>query len=300
MWSSCDPTHMIYVKPSGPTVVKSARLNRISEFPAGGTWLTKRKWNGCFWYFPMTSTAYSLSRSTCQLVLGNLGQVNVILGSTSPKTLVLLCAAVCFDPLTLARECKEAFGVFNGQKSGDFTKSNKRTRTPEISLNLNATRPQEEIASESQCFDMFDSDFHFIPFPPGPSWTILDLLQQGVGACSAGIECLNFWLSDDQECSSCDVFCRCFRLQSSCKDMKKYEKTWTIKKRSSQLSWAVLSQWILGTLETLVPAAAARASKNTQGEQNWRNDSWRNDSFWLFLIIRYYKILYITITNYND
>eukprot|EP00435_Cladocopium_sp_Y103_P026114 s739_g6.t1 len=27
----------------------------------------------------------------------------------------------------------------------------------------------------------------------------------GVGACSAGIECLNFWLSDDQECSSCDA-----------------------------------------------------------------------------------------------
>ena len=76
------------------------------------------------------SKSYSLSRSICQLVLGNLGQVNVILGSTSPKTLVLLCAAVCFDPLTLARECKDAFGVFNGQKSGDFTKSNKRTRKP--------------------------------------------------------------------------------------------------------------------------------------------------------------------------
>ena len=76
------------------------------------------------------SKSYSLSRSTCQLVLGNLGQVNVILGSTSPKTLVLLCAAVCFDPLTLARECKDACGVFNGQKSGDSTKSNKRTRKP--------------------------------------------------------------------------------------------------------------------------------------------------------------------------
>ena len=183
----------------------------------------QEKMERLFSIFPndLYSKSYSLSRSTCQLVLGNLGQLNVILGSTSSKTLVLLCAAVCFDPLTLPRECKEAFGVFNGQKSGDFTKSNKRTRK---TLNLNATRPQEEIASESQCFDMFDSfdsDFHFIPFPP---WTILDLLQQGVGACSAGIECLNFWLSDDQECSSCDVLCRCFQLQSSFKDMKKIWK----------------------------------------------------------------------------
>lgn len=72
-----------------------ARLNRISEFPAGGTIAME-----CLFLmnFLMVSTANHIHSAEKHATWFRQVRGDVILGSISPKTLVLLRAAVYFDP----------------------------------------------------------------------------------------------------------------------------------------------------------------------------------------------------------
>ena len=80
----------------------------------------------------------------------------------------------------------------------------------------------------------------------------------GVGACSAGIECLNFWLSDDQVHIAVFIGKMISAMSFVVKIAFRISGT-------HYNSFVCLIHWLLfaGTIKTLVPAATPRASENT-------------------------------------